>query len=86
MAAQKPNVKLYSLSTCGHCNQVKKFLSDINVAFEYQDLDLLARDERDNILSDMRRFNPLCTLPTLVIGDAVIIGFDEAQIRRALGI
>jgi len=85
MASQKPNVKLYSLSTCAHCNRVKKFLNDNKVDFEYQDIDLLAAEEKDRILSDIRRFNPLCTLPTLLIGDVVIIGFEEAQTRQALG-
>jgi glutaredoxin-like protein NrdH len=86
MATQKPKVKLYSLSTCAHCNRVKKFLNDIKVDFEYQDIDLLSSEERDSVFSDIRRFNPFCTMPTLLIGDTVIIGFNETQIRQALGI
>jgi len=85
MTAQKQKVRLYSLSTCAHCNLVKRFLTDNNIDFEYQDVDLLPGKERDDILSDIRRFNPLCSLPTLCIGNAVIIGFDEKQIRQALG-
>jgi len=79
-------VKLYTLSTCSHCNATKRFLSDCEVHYEFVDVDLLRGEEREAILEDVRRLNPLCSFPTIVIGDTVIVGFREDKIREALGL
>jgi glutaredoxin-like protein NrdH len=85
MATQKQKVKLYSLSTCSHCRRVKNYFKEQGIDYEFQDIDTLPADERDSILSEIRRRNPMCTFPTIFIGDTVIIGFNEAEIRQALG-
>jgi glutaredoxin len=82
---QKP-VKMYTLSTCSHCKATKKLLDDCAVKYEFTDVDLLSMDERVTILEDVKKFNPLCTFPTIIIGDKIIIGFQEAAIRGALGL
>jgi len=79
-------VKLYTLSTCSHCKATKKFLGDCNVRYEFIDVDLLDVEERMAILKDVRRLNPQCSFPTIVIGDTVIVGFKEEKIREALGL
>ena len=81
-----PAVKMYTLSTCVHCRNVKKFLTDCSVKFEFEDVDLLTGDEREAILGEVRKFNPKCTFPTIIIGDKVIIGFREDEIREALNL
>lgn len=82
--AQKP-VKIFSLSTCGHCKSAKKFLSECTIQYDFVDVDLLEGDERQAILEDVRKFNPKCSFPTVIIGDQVIVGFKEDEIRKALG-
>lgn len=82
----QPHVKLYTLSTCSHCKAAKRFLSGCGVAFEFTDVDLLTGAEREAILAEVRRLNPECSFPTIVIGDQVVVGNDEAKIRRALGL
>jgi hypothetical protein len=47
---------------------------------------MLDGDERAAILEDVRKFNPRCSFPTIVIGDKVIVGFKENEIREALGL
>jgi glutaredoxin len=79
-------VKMYTLSTCSHCKATKKLLDDCAVKYEFTDVDLLGSDERVAILEDVKKFNPLCTFPTIIIGDKVIIGFREAAIKGALGL
>ncbi len=79
-------VKLYSLSTCSHCKSTKKFLSDCTVMYDFVDVDLLEGEERKAILEDVKKFNPKCSFPTIIIGDKVIVGFKENEIREALGI
>ncbi|MBE9547312.1 MAG: glutaredoxin family protein [Proteobacteria bacterium] len=79
-------VKIYSLSTCSHCKSTKKFLSDCTVLYDFVDVDLLEGEERKAILEDVKKFNPKCSFPTIIIGDKVIVGFKENEIREALGL
>ena len=79
-------VKIYTLSTCSHCKAAKKFLNDCNVHYEFTDVDLLEGEERRVILEDVRKLNPQCSFPTIIIGDKVIVGFREDKIKEALGL
>lgn len=79
-------VKIYSLSTCSHCKSTKKFLSDCTVLYDFVDVDLLEGQERKAILEDVKKFNPKCSFPTIIIGDKVIVGFKENVIKEALGL
>jgi len=79
-------VKMYTISTCSHCKATKRFLDDCKVEYEFTDVDLLEGDERKAILEDVRRLNPRCSFPTIIIGDKVIIGYQEDKIREALGL
>ncbi len=77
-------VKLYTLSTCSHCKATKKFLNDCSVKFEFEDIDKLEGEERKAILEEVKKLNPNCSFPTIVIGEKVIVGFKENEIREAL--
>jgi len=79
-------VKVYSLSTCSHCKSTKKLLSECNITYDYVDVDTLVGDERKAILEDVKKVNSRCSFPTIVIGDKVIVGFKEKEIKEALGI
>ncbi len=80
------SVIIYSLSTCSHCKSTKKFLSDCSVMYDFVDVDLLEGEERKAILEDVKKFNPKCSFPTIIIGDKVIVGFKEKVIKEALGL
>ncbi len=82
----EPKVKIYSLSTCSHCKATKKLLDDCTVRYEATDVDLLSGQERAAVLEEVRKLNPQCSFPTMIIGDQVIVGFKEAEIRKALGL
>jgi glutaredoxin-like protein NrdH len=79
-------VKVYSLSTCSHCKSTKKLLSDCTVQYDFVDVDLLEGEERKAILEDVKKLNPKCSFPTVIIGDKVIVGYKEDQIKEALGL
>jgi glutaredoxin-like protein NrdH len=79
-------VKIYTLSTCSHCKATKKFLNDNAVNYEYIDVDLLEGPEKDDVLKEVVRYNPQRSFPTIIIGNKIIIGFREYEIREALGI
>jgi len=80
------NVKMYTLSTCSHCKATKKLLNDCHVYYEFTDVDLLQGQQRTDTIEDMKKINSKCTFPTIIIGDTVIIGYKEDEIKEALGL
>jgi len=82
----QPPVKIYTLSTCSHCKSTKKFLDECHVQYQFTDVDLLSDKEKKLIMEDIRKLNPDCTFPTIVIGDKIIVGFEEKKIKKALGL
>ncbi|MFH1626160.1 MAG: glutaredoxin family protein [Pseudomonadota bacterium] len=82
----EPDINIYTLSTCSHCKATKKLLDQCAVKYEFTDVDLLTGEERAAVLEDVKKFNPSCTFPTIIIGDKVIVGFKEVEIREALGL
>jgi len=79
-------VKVYTLSTCSHCKATKKFLNENKIAFDATDVDLLQGAAREAVLNEVIQYNPQRSFPTIIIGDTIIIGFKERDIREALGI
>ena len=79
-------VKIYTLSTCSHCKATKRFLDECSVQYEFTDVDMLQGEERQAILDDVRKLNPRCSFPTIIIGEKVIVGFKENEIKDALGL
>ena len=79
-------IKIFTLSTCSHCKATKKFLGKCKVKYEFTDVDILQGEERAAILEDMKKWNPDCSFPTIIIGDKVIVGFKKDEIKEALGL
>ncbi|MDD1674093.1 MAG: glutaredoxin family protein [Methanomicrobiales archaeon] len=80
----KGKVLLYALSTCGWCAKTKELLKQLGVEFSYQYVDLLDRDQMQKMFTEVERYNPKLSFPTVVINDKAIIGFQEKEIREAL--
>jgi glutaredoxin len=85
METQKP-VKMYTLSTCGHCKAAKELMKELGVAFDYTDVDLLEGDERQNTINEVKKVNQRLSFPTIIIGETVIVGNNSDEIRKALGL
>ncbi len=79
-------IKLYAVSTCGHCKTLKKMLESERFVFESVDVDLLEGAQRRETLAEVKQVNKRCSFPTIVIGEKVIVGFRENEIKEALGI
>jgi glutaredoxin-like protein NrdH len=86
MQTMKPNVKIYTLSTCSHCRNAKKFLTEQGVHYDFTELDMLEGSERAAVLEEVKKLNPRCTFPTIAVGDQVIVGFNETELRKALNL
>jgi glutaredoxin len=79
-------IKMYTLSTCSHCKAAKKFLNDLSVQYDCVDVDLLDAEDKATVLDEVRKYNPKLTFPTILCGDKVIIGFQDREIKDALGL
>lgn len=77
-------IKIFTLSTCSHCKAAKKFLNENNVDYDFIDVDLLKGEYRQEVIDEVREYNPNLSFPTIIIDDRVIIGFREKEIKEAL--
>ena len=57
-----------------------------NIPHEFTDIDLLEREEKRAVLEEVRKLNERLSYPTIVIGDRVIVGYKEDEIKEALGL
>lgn len=79
-------VKLYTLSSCSHCKSVKKLLEDYGVDYEFVDVDQLKGEERSSTIEEVKKRNPRVSFPTMIIGEKVVVGFKEKEIKEALSL
>ena len=86
VTVQQEKVKMYTLSTCSHCRAAKRLMNDLGVQYEFVDVDLLSGSARVAIMEEVKRYNPACSFPTIIIGETVIVGNREDKIRKALGL
>lgn len=83
----KGKIMLYTLSTCGWCKKTKKLLDEHGVEYSYIDMDLLEGKEKDENTKKLKKWNPRCSFPTIVIDDKkCIIGYKEEEIKEVLGL
>ena len=83
----KDKIMLYALSTCGWCKKTKELLTKLGVRFDFIYVDYLDGNDRDNTMEIVKKWNPRCSFPTLVINDKdCIVGYKEDKIKEALGL
>ncbi len=63
----------------------KNFYIKKGIEFDFIDVDLLEGERREEIINEVRKYNPDLSFPTILIGDKVIVGFKEKEIEEALG-
>jgi glutaredoxin-like protein NrdH len=81
------HVVLYALSTCIWCRRTRRFLESNGVAFDFIYVDLIQGREREEALSEVRRWNPSVSFPTLVVdGSQCVVGAQQEKIKEVLGL
>lgn len=79
------HVVLFGLSTCIWCRKTKDFLESNDVAFEYIFVDELQGDEKESVKQTIKKWNPSCSYPTLIVNNSsCIVGFEEDRIKTEL--
>lgn len=84
MAAKK--ITLYSLTTCTFCQAIKKMLDDLEISCQCIQADELPDKEKARVLKELKKINPKCSFPTVVVDDEVIIGYKVQEIKETIGI
>jgi glutaredoxin-like YruB-family protein len=76
-----PKVKVYSTPICPWCHRVKEFLKENNVEFE----DINVAENRE-AAQEMIEKSGQMGVPVVEIDEEIIVGFDEAKLRKALNL
>jgi len=83
----KHKVFMYVISTCVWCKRTKIFLKDNNIEYEYVDVDLSSREDRETIRKEILKRGGKLTYPAIIIDDkALINGFRKDEIKETLEI
>ena len=79
---KKGDVLIYALSTCQWCRKMKELLNEMGIDYHYIDVDLITGTDQEDIIKELKQYNPACSFPTMVINEREsIIGFDDEKIR-----
>jgi len=58
-------------------------LNELGVAYDYIDLNELEAEQVSAARAEVLKWNPKCSMPTIVIDDKeCIVGYQEARIRE----
>lgn len=69
-----------------YCNALKKMFDDLGVEYRRVQADELTGAERERAVADLKKVNPICSFPTVVIGDEVVAGYKVQEIKEKLGV
>lgn len=76
-----PSVTIYTTPSCVYCKMAKEFFKENNI--KYTELNVAEDDEaREEMVEKTGQLG----VPVIMVGDQVIIGFDEDKISEVLSI
>ncbi|MBW2588416.1 MAG: glutaredoxin family protein [Deltaproteobacteria bacterium] len=78
-ARRRVPVVMYSTSWCGVCKRARKYFHEAGISFVEYDV-----DENASARAEYLRLNPRRSVPTIKVGDEVIVGFSAQAVNAAL--
>ena len=90
-SVQGPNnehrIMFYGLSTCIWCKRTRQFLENERLSFDFVYVDLFHGQEREELVAEMRRWNPAVSFPTIVVDEnQCVVGYKPDKLKEALGL
>lgn len=73
-----PSITIYTQPTCQDCIRLKRYLKQRGIT--YRDRDVTSDEEA---FAEHQRFG-VSTTPVIVIGDEIIVGFNQARLETLL--
>ncbi len=77
----QPTVTIYSTPTCHFCGMAKEFFKTNNVA--YTEHDVAADIEQRKAMIEK---SGQMGVPVIMVGDKLVVGFDEEELRSLLSL
>ncbi|MGW8288800.1 MAG: glutaredoxin family protein [Candidatus Bathyarchaeia archaeon] len=82
---RKHKVLLYAISTCGWCRRAKQNLKDLDVEYEYIDVDLCSGEDRQEITKDILSRKGQLAYPTVIVdGKILLTGPSKEELQEVL--
>ena len=78
-ARHRVPVVMYATAWCGVCKRARKYFQEAGISFVEHDV-----DEDPAAREEYLRLNPRRSVPTIKIGDEVIVGFSAQAVNTAL--
>ena len=75
------NVTIYSTPSCHYCRLAKDFFKANNIAYTEYDV---ASDSETR--KEMVEKSGQMGVPVIIIGDELVIGFDQTELTKLLGL
>lgn len=79
-----PHITLYSSYSCEQCAMAKDFFEQRNIPFEYVIVDVLSGQERNDVMAILNKAAMFPTLPTIAIGEKLVVGFNQEEVEGLL--
>lgn len=76
-----PSIKIYSTPSCTYCNMAKDYFKANGVG--YEEFNVAADIEKR---SEMVEKSGQMGVPVIVIGEEVVVGFNEPKLKELLGL
>ena len=81
----KHKILMYALSTCVWCKSTKQFLKELDVEYEYIDVDICTDKEREAVRKDIIARGGELAYPVIIIDEKTLInGLVKDKIKEAL--
>ena len=82
---RKHKVLMYAISTCGWCRKAKNTLKEMDVEYEYIDVDLCSGEDRQQIRQDIQNRGGRLAYPTIIVDDKILLtGPSREDLREVL--
>lgn len=79
------DIMLYTLSTCVWCKKMKRWLKTRGYAYSYVDVDQEKGPDKEATIEEVKRWNPKCSFPTIVVDQkACIVGFKPDKLKELI--
>ena len=82
---KKHKIILYAISTCGWCKRTKQTLKDLDIEYEYIDIDLSSREDKKEVTKDILSRKGRLAYPTVIIDNKILLtGPSKEKLREVL--
>ncbi len=74
-------IKIYSTPTCVYCKMAKEFFKKNNIQYEEYNV---AEDEKAR--AELVEKSHQLGVPVIDVGGKIMVGFNESELKKALGL